>query len=187
MQLSDRESLLLNSGGARPTLGGVTRVRQPLCVLSAVVAAFGLAACGSGTKTLAAPAISVRVGALVLTVPRSFNRLTRRDGRLFGLVVTDYRVRADSPTLTRGVFPGNRVALVLERWRGPQVPAPPLRLPLSLHELEGPQHHATGTAWNGTLRLDGSLYTLSFWAGRTASPNDRAALLHALTSIRRAR
>lgn len=135
------------------------------------------------------PASSVRVGALVFTVPRNFSQHDfRRSGRLLGILVTDYRVDANSSTLTTGTFPSHGVALVLGQAALPEVTARraaarPLRLPLRLSELRGPQRHADGDAWNGVLCFRGLLYTVSFWAGRTALPDDRAALLDALTAI----
>jgi hypothetical protein len=167
----------------------MTSSRQSLRVLVVIAAALGLAACGGDKRKVpAVPATSVRVGTLALTLPRGFSRRNiRRDRRLIGVLVTDYRVKVHSPTLTRGVFPANGVALVLGQISRSQVGVPALRLPLSLNELRGPEHHANGTAWNGVLRLDGSLYAISFWAGRTAGMDDRAALLRTLASIRRAR
>lgn len=157
-----------------------------LVTLLAVAAAVVLAAAAPGS---AAPAVgaSARVGDLVLTVPRGFERdETRRDRRLVGILLTNYHVLPHGPTITMGVFPADGVALVLARWRGP-VAAPQLRLPLRLGELRGPQHHADGAAWNGVLRFRGSLYSISFWCGRAAPSRDRSALLHALSSIHGAR
>lgn len=161
--------------------------RPALAALPVLAAALVLAACGGADgSTSVTRATPVRIGALVLDVPAGFSRLTRRVGRVAGVVVTDYPIARGSPTLTTGVFPANRVALVLARSPRLRIAAPPLRLPLRLAELRGPQHRADGASWNGLLRLDGSLYAISVWAGRTAPSRDRAALLHALASIRRA-
>jgi hypothetical protein len=168
-------------------LGGVAGLRWALGVLLVVAAVLALGAYGEGKQQApAAPATPMRVGALLFTVPRGFSRHdTQRHDRLVGVLITNYSVKAHSSTLTTGVFPANRVALVLGRWEGRRVGAPPLRLPLSLDELRA-QHHPDGTAWNAVLRFHGSLYTSSFWVGRIAPPHDRAALLHALMSIHRA-
>ena len=153
----------------------------------ALVMAFAVCAPtaeGLGRSAPAASATSVRVGSLTVAVPRGFSRHDfHHGGHLVGVLVTDYRVPTNSPTLTEGLFPTHGVALILERAAGPRVAAPLLRLPLSLDQLGGPQHHADGTAWNGVLRFRGSLYTISFWLGQTAPPHDRAALLRALTLI----
>jgi hypothetical protein len=143
--------------------------------------------CGSGKKTSPdTTQTSVRVGALVVTVPMGFRHLTRRYAHASGLLVTDYRVRAHSRTLNRGIFPANGVLLSIGRGTT-QIALPKLRLPLSLHELRGPERRADGTAWNGTLSFRGSYYAVSFWAGRSASGHDRASLVHALASIHAAR
>ncbi len=159
----------------------------------ALVAAFAVCASNAealGRSAAAAPATSVRITALILTVPRGFDQHeVQRGGRLVGVLVTDYPVRANSPTLTEGVFPSHGVVLLLGRAVGVpllarRISAPLLRLPVSLTQLEGPQHHADGTAWNGTLRFRGLLYTISFWVGRSATSRDRATLLHTLALVR---
>jgi hypothetical protein len=163
------------------------------CVV--LVAAFAVCAPNAdavGQRAAAAPATSVRITALILTVPRGFDQHeVRRGGHLVGVLVSDYPVRANSPTLTEGVFPPHGVVLLVGRAVGPplllrRIPAPLLRLPVRLTQLQGPQHHAHGTAWNGTLRFRGVLYTISFWVGRSATSRDRAALLHTLALIRSA-
>lgn len=137
------------------------------------------------------PATTVRVAALVLTVPQGFNRdELRRAGRV-GVLLTNYPVRSNSPTLAKGQFPPHGVALVVSQAFGPlsllrRVPAPPLRIPLSLNRLQGPQHHPDGDAWNGTFRFRGDVYDISFWIGRTAPSRDQAAIRHALILIRSA-
>jgi hypothetical protein len=105
---------------------------------------------------------------------------------LVGVLVSDYRIEPGSATLTKGVFPANAVALEIGLATGPadRIHLPPLRVPLSLSELRGPQPHADGTAWNGTLRFRGSAYVISFWIGRRAAARDRSLLQHALESIR---
>jgi hypothetical protein len=165
---------------------GSQRTIGLLFVVAAVVA---LTACGSTKKAPSdSLAASVRVGSLVLTVPRGFSRYeVRPSNHLVGAVVADYPVKAHSPTLTKGIFPASGVALSIGQRPGSGAVAAPLRLPLSLNELQGPQRHADGTAWNGTLSMGGSLYTVSFWAGGKAPSGDRAALLHALRSIHHAR
>jgi hypothetical protein len=126
------------------------------------------------------------IGALKLTAPSRFYVHTiPSDGRhVIGAVVSDYRVQAHSPTIFTGVFPGNRVALVFGGALGTAASgAPALRLPLSVEELHGPQHHADGTAWNGLFRFRGRLYTVTLWAGEAAPPRDRASLLRVLASV----
>ena len=163
--------------------------RFALLITVMVVAVFALAACGaSSKKELVPPRISVRVGALVVAVPRGFSRTEiRGHGQLLGVLVTDYRVTPGSPTLRTGIFPANSVVLSLGRQAAgalPGVRLPPLRLPLTLNELRGPQHHRNGTAWSGVLGFRGWVYVVSFWLGGTAPPHDRAALQSALGSIR---
>ena len=178
----------------RPPLGpklkevGIATVR----FVTVAVGLLALAACGGGKKTISAdpPGGSVRVGAFIVAVPQGFTRrrVQASNSRVTGVVISDYRVKAHGPTLAEGIFPGNRVALAVgaESWTGASS-APPLRLPLTLDELQGPQHHADGTAWNGLFRFHGQLYPVSFWAGQSAPPRDRTALLHTLTSIHPAR
>lgn len=133
--------------------------------------------------------VSVRVGALIVAVPLGLHRTQiRLHGELLGALVTDYRVTPGSPTIREAAFPTNGVALLVGRVRAlPGLRVPQLRLPLVLNELRGPQHHANGTAWNGILAFHGSTYTVSYWVGRTASPNDRTAVEAALASIRHTR
>jgi hypothetical protein len=139
---------------------------------------------GSGVPTTGA---SVRVGALRFTVPRGFyRRQIRRNGKLIGTLVTDYRVTADSPTLRQSVFPANAVLLSLGRGAPSWLPLrslPPLRLPLTLGRLGGPKLHPGGTTWNSLFRFRGQLYAITFWAGHNTQSNDRAALKQALLSI----
>ena len=59
-----------------------------------------------------------------------------------------------------------------------------LRLPLSLNELHQGPHHADGTAWSGDFGFRGRVYSVTFWAGKTAPRHDRTSLLRALASIR---
>ena len=165
------------------TLRGVRSLGRGLVILLAGLAVLALVGCGSGKKTSPdATQTSVRVGALVVTVPSGFRHLTRRYAHVSGVLVTDYRVGAYSPTISRGVFPANGVLLSVGRGAA-HIALPRLRLPLSLRELRGPQRHKDGTAWNGTLGFRGSYYAISFWAGRSAAPHDRASLVHALASI----
>lgn len=161
--------------------------RSAVLITVMVMAVFALTACGaSGKKEPVPPRISVRVGALVVAVPRGFSRTEiRGHEQLLGALVTDYRVTPGSPTLRKAVFPANGVALSVGR--GALGALPPLRLPLTLNELRGPQHHANGTAWVGVFGFHGWVYVVSFWVGRTAPPHDRAALESALGSIRHAR
>ncbi len=178
----------------RPPLGpklkevGIATVR----FVTVAVGLLALAACGGGKKTISAdsPGGSVRIGAFVVPVPQGFTRrrVQASNSRVTGVVISDYRVKAHGPTLAEGIFPENRVALAVgaESWTGASS-APPLRLPLTLDELHGPQHHADGTGWNGLFRFHGQLYPVSFWAGQSAPPRDRTALLHTLTSIHPAR
>ena len=167
-----------------PYACGVSGPGRALGVLLAATAVLACVGCGSGTKnTRDTPQTSVRVGALIVPIPVAFTRYeVHRHGQRVAIVVTDYPVKPGSPTLTKGIFPANGVALSIGRG-STQIPLPKLRLPLSLRELRGPQRHADGTAWNGTLGFRGSYYAVSFWTGRSAPAHDRASLLRALASI----
>lgn len=160
------------------------RSGRALAVLLAATAVLACVGCGSGkTNTRDTPQISVRVGALNVPIPVSFTRYeVHRHGQLVGIVVTDYPVKPGSPTLTKGSFPTNGVALSIGRG-STQIALPKLRLPLSLRELQGPQRHPDGDAWNGTLGFRGSYYAVSFWTGRSAPEHDRASLLRTFASI----
>lgn len=139
---------------------------------------------------------SARVGALRVTVPCGFSRYDIRGGfyrsgtrpPVIGVVVTDYRLKTDSPLRTKGVVPvpphGNRVVLKLSQWLaiGPDR-LPWLRLPLSLNEHWVSRHFAHGTRRYGFFRSHGQLYEVFFWAGREAPAHDRACLRNALRSI----
>jgi hypothetical protein len=165
--------------------------RSAVLIAVLVMAVFAVTACGaSGKKAPVPPRISVRVGALVVAVPRGFSRTdVRGHGRLLGALVADYRVMPGSPTLREAIFPANGVVLSVGRaalGALPPMHPPPLRLPLTLNGLRGPQHHADGTAWVGVFGFQGWVYTVAFWVGRTAPPHDRAALESVLGSIRHA-
>jgi hypothetical protein len=166
------------------TLGSRGASAVPLAASIALV----FVGCGSTRKTtLDSSPPHARIDSLIVTIPVGFNRYEiHRDHELVGIVVADYRIKPGSATLTKGVFPGNAVALVIGRATSAasRIRLPPLRLPLRLNELRGPQRHSNGFAWNGTLRLRGSAYVISFWNGRQAAPRDRSLLLRALVSIR---
>ena len=152
--------------------------------VAALITLLSLPACGAaGKNEPGGHEGSVRVGALAVPIPRGFNkRVIRGRQDLLGLLVTDYRVKPGSPTLTAGIFPPNRVALSVAR--GDKLAAPPpLRLPLSVTEL-GPQRHPDGTAWNGAFAFHGRLYAVSFWVGNGSPREDRAAIRKTLSSIR---
>ena len=161
-----------------------------LVLLAGIVVGLTVALRPSGggpSGGFAAPTGAVRAGSLAVSVPRGFRQLEiRRHGKVIGSLVTDYRVTPGSPTLGAAVFPANGVLLSLGH--APGLPAsvslPPLRLPLTLHELGGPKYHSDGTTWNNTFKFRGQLYTITFWAGRDASTDHRAALRDALLSIR---
>lgn len=162
---------------------------REVCVAPLAAAiALGFVGCGSArTTTSDSSPPNVRLGSLIVTIPAGFSRYEiHRDHELVGIVIADYRIEPGSVTLTQGVFPNNAVALLVGRTStaANRIPLPPLRLPLSLGELRGPDRHSDGTAWNGTLRLRGSAYVISFWSGRRAAARDRSLLQHALVSIR---
>lgn len=152
------------------------------------IAAFVLAGCGANLKEHTSRHASVRVGALIVAVPRGLHGTEiRSHGKLVGELVTDYAVTPASPTLREGVLPANGVALLIGRGALRALPGlrvPQLDLPLTLHELRGPQRHANGTAWNGVLAFHGSAYTISYWVGRTAPVHDRTDIETALRSMR---
>ncbi|MGN6430216.1 MAG: hypothetical protein ACTHNB_05710 [Gaiellaceae bacterium] len=167
----------------------LTSAGAGLAVLLTVLAVPALAARRDGENAIRASGRSVRVEALVVVVPSGFNRRDDRSrGRRVGITVADARIPTDH-LHRRAPVPEPQHGVVLGVWADvhPVMREPRVRLPLSFHEHWQRRHIATQGAWRiGYLRIGGQNYGVLVWIGRYAPPHDHAALLRALTSIRRA-
>jgi hypothetical protein len=133
---------------------------------------------------------SLRVGKVSVSIPRGFYVYTQRDG--VGYVLTNYRVPASDvhdnwvDVLIGNGPPRNGVALQLNKdtLSGPF--SAQLQLPLNLNQrwyLARPAMFAAGVQ-SGYFQFDNQAYYVMYWIGPAAPPNDRAAVLRALRSIR---
>jgi hypothetical protein len=168
-----------------------------LVAVAAVVAAFVLGSPGGGSRSgglsgrvggTSASSRSVHFGAFVLTVPRGFHQSETRPSipshPLTGVTVADYPLTA----ATSSIYPANGVVLHVESLGRAEI-AFARRPPLDLHKLQQlpGKSFGDGTAWTAFLSGGvGGSYAVTVFEGRKASAADRAAVLHALRSIRRA-
>jgi hypothetical protein len=178
-----------------------------LSVAPVLAAAIVLAAWGTAKgKAADRSGPSVHIGALAISVPRGLGRYYIRGGGhmvgarapVSGVLATDDPGAhyggggfAKWSQLSSGGPPANKVALVLRRWLviGPDPPPSALRihLPLSLQQPWFREHLKNGRLgyrW-GYLRFHRQFYEVMYWSGRAAPEHDRAAVLNALSSIRR--
>ena len=129
-----------------------------------------------------------RAGKLTISIPRGFITDTLHDGigatgthPPSGQVLTDVPV-ADprlGDWLAHGP-PANQVGLLLNEAFVIGPVADNLRLPLTLTQPWNEKH---GVRY-GFFRFDNMDYEVTYWSGPSAPANDRAAVLHALHSIR---
>ena len=154
-------------------------MKQRLCVVLAVVAVSGAAAaCAVAAARGTAPA---KVGTLRFSYPARFAHLDFPRA----VLVADYRLSKDSPTVRTATFPAGGV--VFELSREPKlshpIPAPSVRFPLSLDDLGPSAAHPNGQTWERRFTFRNAVYLVVVWYGKTASPRDRAAVASIVSSI----
>jgi hypothetical protein len=155
-------------------------VKQRLCVALAVAAVCGAAAaCAAAAVRGTVPA---SVGTLGFSYPARFAHLDFPQA----VLVADYRLSKDSPTVRTATFPADGV--VFELSREPKlshpIPAPPVRFPLSLDRLGPSASRPNGQTWERRFAFRGAVYLVVVWYGKTASARDRAAVASIVASVR---
>ena len=143
----------------------------------------------SGLGKASAGSESVRVGALALTVPRGFYLTkiqcpVRHCRPSHGPI----RVQVSSHPFTAAtsqIYPAYQVVLDAQ-YLGPGGLAR-ARPPLSLHEFRRMPGRGDVPAWSQIVSVGGSTYAVTVFEGSKAPAADRAAVLRAFKSIRRAR
>lgn len=143
----------------------------------------GLCACLAAAVIAAPGTVPASVGALQFAYPARFAHLDL--GRGSAVLVADYRLSKNSPTVRTATFPASGVVFMLSREQklSHPIPAPPVRFPLSLDRLGPSQHHANGQTWELRFRRNGDVYWVVVWYGNTASARDRAAIASVVSSI----
>ena len=101
------------------------------------------------------------------------------------LLVADYRLSRNSPTVRSATFPASGVVFELEHEAKlqPPVAARAVRFPLSLAKLGRSIRHANGQTWELRFRTKGAVYWAIVWFGKSASNEDRAAVTSIVSSI----
>ena len=124
------------------------------------------------------------VGTLQFAYPARFAHLDFGRGR--AVLVADYRLSKNSPTVRTATFPASGVVFELSREQKLNHPiaAPPVRFPLSLDRLGPSQHRANGQTRELRFRVKSDVYWVIVWYGNTASERDRAAIASVVSSIR---
>lgn len=155
-------------------------MKQRLCVGLVVAATCGAAA--AGAFAAAHGTVTARVGTLRFSYPARFAHLDFPQA----VLVADYRLSKDSPTVRTATFPAEGV--VFEVLREPKldhpIPAPTVRFPLSLDRLGPSAPHPSGQTWERRFAFRGAVYLVVVWYGKTASERDRAAVAAIVTSVR---
>ncbi|HJX48889.1 MAG TPA: hypothetical protein VJ375_13660 [Gaiellaceae bacterium] len=151
-------------------------------VVAAVVCSIAAAPALTASGYAAAAARSASVGAL---------RFSYRFAHLVfprGVLVADYQLSLNSPTVRSATFPASGVVFELEHEPKlqPPIAAPAVRFPLSLANLGRSTRHANGQTWELRFRAKGSVYWAIVWLGKSARDEDRAAVTSIVSSIRRA-
>jgi hypothetical protein len=141
----------------------------------------GIAAAGAAAGD-AAESRSARIGLLRFQFPDRFRQL----GDAHGALVADYPLSRNSPTVRYGVFP--RSGVLFELSREPKlpyvIPAPTVRFPLSLSDLGRSHPRPNGQNWQLRFRVKNAVYWAIVWLGKSASAQDRAAIVSVVASIR---
>jgi hypothetical protein len=146
-------------------------------VVGSVVAASAVAAVGRA----AADGASARVGSLAFAYPSRFAHLDLPGA----VIVADYPLSKNSPTVRSATFPRNGVLFMLNREPKlqPPIAAPAVAFPLSLRSLGRSHHHPNGQTWERRFQLKGSVYGVTLWLGNASSKSDRATIASVLTSV----
>jgi hypothetical protein len=103
-----------------------------------------------------------------------------------GVLVADYRLTKNSPTVLFASFPASGVVFELDREPKlqPPIAAPTARFPLSLARLGRSTHRPTGQTWELRFSVKGSVYWVVVWFGKSAGEGSRAAIASVVSSIR---
>jgi hypothetical protein len=162
-------------------MNGMVKCLGFVSVLAAVVGGIAAAPAITATGHAAAETRSARVGVLRFSYPDRFAYL------LFprGVLVADYRLSRNSPTVRDATFPSSGVVfeVLREPKLQPPIAAPTVRFPLALARLGRSARHANGQTWELRFRLKGAVYWVIVWFGKSASEKDRAAIASAVSSI----
>jgi hypothetical protein len=128
-----------------------------------VLVACAIAGAIAVTRGGAAESKPGRVGVLRFRYPERFRTLAFGDR---ALLVADYPLSRDSPTVRIGVFPPSGV--VFELFREPKlehpIAAPAVRFPLSLSDL-GRRQRPNGQTWELRFRAKRAVYWVIVWFG----------------------
>jgi hypothetical protein len=148
-------------------------------VVGSVVAACAVAAVGRA----AADGASARVGSLAFAYPSRFAHLDLPGA----VIVADYPLSKNSPTVRSATFPRNGVLFMLNREPKlqPPIAAPAVAFPLSLRSLGRSHHRPNGQTWERRFQLKGSVYGVTVWLGNASSKSDRATIASVLASVHR--
>jgi hypothetical protein len=133
------------------------------------------------TAVVAAGTVPASVGTLQFAYPARFAHLDFPRA----VLVADYPLSKNSPTVQTATFPANGVVFELlhERKLNPPIAAPPVRLPLSLDRLGPSARHTNGQTWELRFRVKSDVYWVIVWYGNTANEPDRAAIASIVASI----
>jgi len=168
-----------------------------LIAVAAVVAALVFGPLGANSRSNGLPGLgkassgseSVRVGALAFTVPRGFYPdKIQCPIRHCQPAHSPIRVRVSSHPFTAATsqfFPAYQVVLDVQYLGSGELAR--ARPPLNLHEFRRMPGLGDGHGWSQIVSVGGSTYTVMVFEGSKAPAADRAALLRAFRSIRRAR
>jgi hypothetical protein len=161
--------------GVVKCLGAVSVV----AVLCSTAAASATAATGH-----AAAETTSKVGVLSVSYPARFAHLDFNPSR--GVLVADYPLSRNGPAVRTGVFSPSGVVLEVSREPKlqPPIAAPTVRFPLSLGRLGRIAGRPNGQTWELRFRVQGGVYWVIVWFGKSSSEEDRAAIASVVSSIR---
>ena len=162
-------------------MNSVVRTLGPFLIVAAVLC--GSAAASTLTATgHAAAETTARVGVLSVSYPDRFGRLDLPHT----VLVADYPLSRNSPTMQRGVFPAGGVFFELFREElkpQPSIPAPAGRFPLRLGSLGRILSRPNGHTWERRFSVQGGVYWVIAWLGKRSSTGDRATIASVVSSI----
>ena len=179
-----RRQIAVTPGRRQAVCGRVRALRPPSRRGVTFSGMNGLCACLAAAVVAAPGTVSASVGTLHFAYPARFAHLDL--GRGSAVLVADYPLSMDSPTVRTATFPANGVVFLLSREPklSPPVPASSVGFPLSLSRLGPSQRHPNGQTWELRFRRNGDVYRVTVWYGNTASARDRAAIASVVSSIR---